>query len=224
MLPEKNATLVGTKVVRRSVVNFSFADHNRGRVGYTIYLDCLKRRELPPSSHVPTTQTALMTRLLFTNLIAFFAMRGHVFADDSPSYQRHVTALFSKLGCNGGACHGAVKGQNGFRLSLFGGDPAGDRDRLVREFGGSRLNLYDPDSSLLLLKGTGRISHGGDARLRADSAEYEIIRKWIAGGAIADDPARSLVKELKVSPSEQVAKPGETYRLQVQAKFADDSY
>src|SRR5262245_45711785 len=76
-----------------------------------------------------------------------------------PSYQRHVAALFSRLGCNGGACHGAVRGQNGFRLSLFGADPVVDRDRLLHEFGGRRLNFHDPEASLLLLKATGRAGH-----------------------------------------------------------------
>ncbi len=78
-----------------------------------------------------------------------------------PSYQRHVAALLSKLGCNGGTCHGAVRGQNGFRLSLFGADPAGDHQRLLREFGGRRLNHTDPAASLLLRKATGEVEHGG---------------------------------------------------------------
>src|SRR6266513_1877510 len=69
-----------------------------------------------------------------------------------PRFSRHVVPLFSRLGCNAGACHGAVKGQNGFRLSLFGADPGLDHARLLREFGGRRLNLADPDASLLLLK------------------------------------------------------------------------
>src|SRR4029079_2636807 len=68
----------------------------------------------------------------------------------TPSYAKHVTAVFSRLGCNGGTCHGAVKGQNGFRLSLFGGDPTGDYERLMREFGARRLSVADPDASLLL--------------------------------------------------------------------------
>ncbi len=144
-------------------------------------------------------------------------------AADPPSYQRHVTAIFSKLGCNAGTCHGAVKGQNGFRLSLFGGDPAGDHERLLREFGGRRVNVADPTASLLLKKATGQAEHGGGVRLRADSAEYEVLRKWIAAGARMDDAAPSRVKELRVSPAEQVAKPGETYRLKVEAKFADGS-
>src|SRR6185437_5114475 len=104
----------------------------------------------------------------------------------------------SRLGCNGGACHGAVKGQNGFRLSLFGADPRGDAERLLREFGGRRINLADPAASLLLTKPTGRAEHGGGVRLLAGSPEYETIRKWIASGAKVDDEARSQVKDLRV--------------------------
>src|SRR6266511_3692068 len=142
-------------------------------------------------------------------------------AAEEPSYQRHVSAVFSKLGCNGGTCHGSVKGQNGFRLSLFGADPTGDHERLMREFGGRRVNLTDPTASLLLRKPTGQAEHGGGVRLHTDSAEYEVIRKWIAAGAKADDAARSRVKELKVSPAEQIAKKGETYNLKIEAAFID---
>jgi hypothetical protein len=86
-------------------------------------------------------------------------------ADPSPSFTRHVEAVFSRAGCNSGTCHGAVKGQNGFRLSLFGADPAQDHDRLLREGGGRRLDLLDPDASLLLLKAIGQAGHqGGPAR------------------------------------------------------------
>ncbi len=120
-----------------------------------------------------------MTRFALFAVLALLALPGFARADE-PSYQRHVSALFSKLGCNGGTCHGAVKGQNGFRLSLFGADPAGDHDRLLREFGGRRVNLTDPAASLLLRKATGQAEHGGGVRLRADSAEYEVLRKWIA--------------------------------------------
>lgn len=142
-------------------------------------------------------------------------------ADDLPSYQRHVSAVFSKLGCNGGTCHGAVKGQSGFRLSLFGADPTGDHDRLLREFGGRRINLNDPTASLLLRKATGQAEHGGGVRLRPESFEYELLRNWIALGATADDATRSRVKSLVISPTEQVVKKGETCALKVIATFTD---
>src|SRR5271166_614300 len=73
----------------------------------------------------------------------------------APRFSRHVAAVFSRLGCNGGTCHGAVKGQNGFRLSLFGADPALDHERLLREFGARRVSQQVPEASLLLLKATG---------------------------------------------------------------------
>src|ERR1700692_305904 len=105
----------------------------------------------------------------------------------TPSYQRHVTAVFSRVGCNSGTCHGAVKGQNGFRLSLFGADPTSDHDRLLREFGGRRLNLLAPAASLLLKKATGQAEHGGGVRIRPESFEYRILSAWIAAGALLDD-------------------------------------
>ena len=160
-----------------------------------------------------------MSRFAITAVL-LYALPGFARAEE-PSYQRHVSAVFSKLGCNGGGCHGSVKGQNGFRLSLFGADPTGDHERLMREFGGRRINLTDPAASLLLRKPTGQAEHAGGVRLRADSFEYELLRKWIANGAKADDAASSRVKELKVSPAEQVTKKGETYRLKVEAAFAD---
>jgi hypothetical protein len=162
-----------------------------------------------------------MSRFAITAAV-LFALPQFARADE-PSYQRHISAIFSKLGCNGGTCHGAVKGQGGFRLSLFGADPNGDHERLLREFGGRRINLTDASASLLLRKPTGQAEHGGGVRLRPDTPEYEVLRKWIAAGAKADDAARSRVKELTVSPTEQIAKKGESYRLKVQVTFADGS-
>src|SRR5262249_51737919 len=141
----------------------------------------------------------------------------------APLFSRHVAAVFSRLGCNGGTCHGAVKGQNGFRLSLFGADPAQDHDRLLREFGGRRLNRADPAAGLLLLKATAPVSPQGGKRMEADSPEYEVLRRWIAAGAALDPHDRSRVSRLQVTPSEQTARPGEGYQLRVQATFADGS-
>src|SRR5206468_656962 len=100
--------------------------------------------------------------------------------------QRHVSALLSKLGCNGGTCHGAVQGQNGFKLSLFGADPALDHERLLREAGGRRLCLTEPATSLLLRKGSGQAAHQGGKRLQPGGSDYEVLRRWIAAGAPLD--------------------------------------
>ena len=164
-----------------------------------------------------------MIRLVLLAAMVLFGLPEWADADEreSPSYHRQVTALFGKLGCNGGTCHGAVKGQNGFQLSLFGADPAADHQRLLRDHTGRRLNFLNPAQSLLLLKGAGQVPHGGGARLRVGSFEYEILRKWIADGAVADDAARSRLKGLTVLPATHLAVPGATYPLKVEATFND---
>jgi hypothetical protein len=77
----------------------------------------------------------LVSGLILAVMTAAARRADRLGAPAAPSYERHVMALFSRLGCNGSAGHGAVRG-NGFRLALFGADPAGDRTRLTREFGG----------------------------------------------------------------------------------------
>ena len=143
--------------------------------------------------------------------------------DEAPRFSRHVVAVLSKLGCNGGACHGAVKGQNGFRLALFGADPAADHGRLLHEFAGRRLNLHNPDASLLLLKATAQVSHEGGKRMEVGSREYTLLREWIAAGAPLDALESSRLANLNVTPAEYSARPGESYRLAVKATFVDGS-
>jgi hypothetical protein len=156
-------------------------------------------------------------------VMAMLASATRADETDAPLFSRHVVAVFSKLGCNGGTCHGAVKGQNGFRLALFGADPALDYDRLVHEFGGRRLNRHQPNASLLLLKATGQVSHAGSKRTEVGSREYTILERWIAAGAKFDTPERSRLARLDVTPAEQTIRAGETLRLRVVAKFVDGS-
>lgn len=162
-------------------------------------------------------------RLILIAALAPLLAGTSVHAQESPRFSREVAAVFSKLGCNGGACHGAVKGQNGFRLTLFGGDPALDHERLLHEIGGRRLNFENPGASLLLLKATGEAAHGGGKRMDVGSREYEILRNWIAGGARLDPIEKSRLTALTVSPKEHTAAPGTAYRMKVQARFADGS-
>lgn len=140
-----------------------------------------------------------------------------------PRFSRHVVPLFSRLGCNAGVCHGAVKGQNGFRLSLFGAEAANDHHRLLREEGGRRLNLNDPEQSLLLLKASGQATHPGGVRMATGSIEYKIVRDWIAAGAKLDPIDKSFVTRLLVTPEQKTVKQGDRYALRVMATFADGS-
>jgi len=140
-----------------------------------------------------------------------------------PLYSRHIVPVFSRLGCNAGACHGAVKGQGGFRLSLFGADPTLDHQRILRDDSGRRLDLIDPDASLILQKAFGAVPHEGGQRAAKDSPEYQMIRSWIAAGAKLDRSADSQIKELRIVPAKQRLEPGKSISLRVQATFADGS-
>ena len=79
--------------------------------------------------------------------------------------------VFMKAGCNMGSCHGAARGKDGFRLSLFGFDPDGDHFRLTREISGRRINLALPDESLMIEKPAGKVpAHGRQAIRRRKRA------------------------------------------------------
>src|SRR5262245_18609384 len=105
------------------------------------------------------------------------------FPPAQPQFARHVLPLFSRLGCNAGACHGKVKGENGFRLSLFGVGPEQDHASLLKEFAGRRVNAERVEESLLLAKPSGAVSHGGGKLLAKDGPEYQLLFRWIEQGA-----------------------------------------
>ncbi len=49
------------------------------------------------------------------------------------SFRNDVIPVMTKVGCNSGACHGALAGKNGFKLTLRGYDPDVDYDTLTRQ-------------------------------------------------------------------------------------------
>src|SRR5215217_7575821 len=102
--------------------------------------------------------------------------------DEPWSFQNHVLPVLTKAGCNSGACHGAAAGKNGLRLTLRGYGPEVDYDVLTRQALGRRVVKSAPAESLLLLKPTGAVEHGGGVRFDTDSLEYRVIADWIAAG------------------------------------------
>jgi hypothetical protein len=138
---------------------------------------------------------------------------------DTVDFERHVMGLFGRMGCNGGNCHGSFQGRGGFQLSLFGFDPEKDYFALTRSSLGRRINPADPDSSLLLLKATGRVSHGGGVLFGRDSWQYKTIRQWIADGAVWHKGSGDVAK-ITVTPSELAfGKAGQVQQLKVTARF-----
>ncbi|HTK75795.1 MAG TPA: Ig-like domain-containing protein, partial [Gemmataceae bacterium] len=101
-------------------------------------------------------------------------------AEEPVNFTREIEALLTKAGCNQGACHGAQLGRGGFRLSLFGFDPAFDHSQIVQSAEGRRVVLPEPERSILLLKPSLQMEHGGGERFPANSQSYDLLRRWLA--------------------------------------------
>ena len=139
------------------------------------------------------------------------------------SFRNQVIPVLTKMGCNQGACHGALAGKNGFKLTLRGYDPQADHRALTRESVARRVTLADPASSLMLLKSTAAVPHGGGKRFDSDSLEYRVIAEWIAAGAPAPTRNAPDVIGLDVYPRAVTLEPGATQRVVVNARYSDGS-
>ena len=138
-------------------------------------------------------------------------------------FAHDVVPVLTKYGCNGGGCHGKSEGQNGFKLSLLGFEPADDFGYLVHESRGRRLFPAAPESSLLLLKGTGEMPHGGGARMTRGTPDYLTLVRWMEQGMPKGDAAAPAPVALAVYPPERLLSPNAEQQLQVTAHFADGS-
>ncbi len=138
------------------------------------------------------------------------------------SFKLDVMPVFMRWGCNSGACHGAARGKDGFRLSLFGYDPDGDHFRLTREINGRRINLASPQESLLIEKGSGKVPHTGGQRFKEGDQYYESIMRWLDAGAPLDQPTVATAVALEIYPKEGVLDgKGTTQQITVRAKYSD---
>lgn len=89
------------------------------------------------------------------------------------SFDNDVIPILTKATCNAGGCHGKAEGQNGFKLSVFGFDTPSDHAAIVKEARGRRVFLAAPETSLLLVKATGRVPHGGGKKIDEGSLRYK---------------------------------------------------
>ncbi len=134
-------------------------------------------------------------------------------------FERHIMGLLGKMGCNASSCHGSFKGQAGFRLSLFGHDLEKDYAALTGD--GRRINRADPDASLLLLKPTKSVNHGGGLRFEKDSWQFQLRRTWIQQGARWEKGGGAIAAMIIDPPEYAFTRPGETGQLKVRARFGN---
>lgn len=139
------------------------------------------------------------------------------------SFVNDVIPVLTRAGCNQGICHGAAVGKNGFKLSLRGYAPEIDYLAMVHLAKGRRINTTAPEQSLLLRKPLLDIPHIGGKALQKGSAEYNILRRWLAQGASAPDPQDPYVVGLRVTPSMKSLPVKANLQIRVDALFSDGS-
>ncbi len=120
------------------------------------------------------------------------------------SFKLDVMPVFTKAGCNAGACHGTSRGKDGFHLSLYGFDPDGDYYRLTREQIGRRVNVAIPEASLIVQKGLGAVQHTGGVRFSTNSDLCQTLIKWLAQGATNDSASIAKLTNIEIFPKTAV--------------------
>lgn len=138
------------------------------------------------------------------------------------SFKLDVMPIFMKAGCNSGSCHGAARGKDGFRLSLFGYDANGDHYRICRELPGRRIDLAVPEASLLFEKAVGAVPHTGGKRFEPDSELAQIVLEWLRSGVPEDPVDVPTCTSIDIYPKQAVLDGhGETQRVTVLATYSD---
>ena len=164
-------------------------------------------------------------QIRFSTLEATISVKIANASSEPPvSFKLDVMPVFMKAGCNTGSCHGAARGKDGFRLSLFGFDPDGDYYRLTREISGRRINLALPEECLMVNKATGKVPHTGGRRIKENSEHYATFVRWLRAGAPKDEGQVPAVTRVDIFPPNAVLQgTGAQHRITVQATYADGS-
>ncbi len=153
------------------------------------------------------------------------ALRVEHYHDQLPvNFPNQIVPVFTKLGCNSGGCHGKASGQNGFKLSLLGFEPPEDYEYLVKEAQGRRLFPAAPSRSLLLLKATNSVPHGGGQRLEPESYEYRLLERWVAQGMPYGNDDDPTVARIDVFPATRQMAREADQQVTVIAHYTDGSF
>jgi hypothetical protein len=147
------------------------------------------------------------------------------------TFAREIDGILTRRGCNDTSCHAGVKGRAGFKLSMYALSPRGDYQAIVEgdtyrvltidaEPKRPRINLKEPEKSLLLLKPTFSVPHGGGLRFNVGSPDYQKLLNWIRSGAPFGEEAEkqgATVERVEVFPREVALDAGGRQQLLVTA-------
>lgn len=116
------------------------------------------------------------------------------------SFINDIVPIFTRADCANSNCHGSIRGQKGFKLSLFGSDPDIDYDAITKNADGKRIDRANPANSLVLRKPAFQEPHGGGQRFKVGSADYNLLLGWLRKGAAYDAPGQARLRSLTVYP------------------------
>ncbi len=137
------------------------------------------------------------------------------------SFDGQVRPVLNKAGCAAAECHASQHGKGGLKLSVFAFDPNKDYQAIVRDRQQRRVNFLQPNKSLILLKPTMQVGHGGGRRFAADSLEHEVLAAWIQSGAGGPKNDAAEVKKITITPPRRVGQVGLQQQLRVEAEYGD---
>ena len=140
------------------------------------------------------------------------------------SFTNDILPVFTRADCANSGCHGSVRGKKGFKLSLFGTDPAFDYAAITSDAGGRRINLDNPADSLVLRKPSFQEPHGGGQRFEVDSAPYSLMLEWLKANAPFDEPGQPRLTSVNVYPPDwRFVGLGSALQLVVVGRYSDGS-
>jgi hypothetical protein len=137
------------------------------------------------------------------------------------SFRNHIIPTLTRAGCNSGACHGALAGKGGMKLSLRGYDPETDWFVLTRQALARRVDLANPSDSLMLKKPARVLPHGGGERFVEGDENYSLIENWIRAGAPGLSVADARLERIEVYPPAARLKPTDKLRVIARAVYTD---
>ena len=106
-----------------------------------------------------------------------------------------------------------------FKLSLYGGDPNADYEAIARHMQGRRVNAFDPSKSLVFLKPTQNLEHGGGLVFSEDSQSANLLLKWIQQGT--NNHAERSLQRVVASPKAVTTTLGQRTSLRCVAYYSD---
>ena len=150
-------------------------------------------------------------------------VRVEAAAERAWDFGEDIVPILTRAGCNTGGCHGKADGQNGFHLSLFGYDPAGDYRASTRDGARPPVDRLDARGEPGPRQGDRPDAARGRAAVRGRLARVPDASGLDRGGCARDARARRTApwSSSRVEPADvRLDEPG-PLQFRVVARYAD---